>query len=112
MGFILSIYEKVVNEFQPRSFLNPHASKPVSVFPTSPKLTIIQLRIRPAPPQQLPMAPLLDNIPVPHHQDQVRVHNGRKPVSNDEAGAALHQGFHGAADLHLGAGVHAGGGLV
>ena len=58
------------------------------------------------------MGALLDNVAVPHDEDQIRIADGRKTVGDDKAGAALHQAVHCGLDALLGAGVHAGGGLI
>ena len=58
------------------------------------------------------MIPLLDDVAVGHKQDVVRIPNGGKAVGDDKAGSAVHELFHGLADLHLRTGIHAGGGLV
>ena len=62
--------------------------------------------------QQLLMAALLDDIAVLHKQDDVRVPDGGEAVGDHKAGPPLHQLFHGLANLHFGAGIHAGSGLV
>src|SRR5947209_3886491 len=62
--------------------------------------------------QQLLVAALLDDLPVVHDQDRVGVADGREPVCDYEAGAALAQPGHGLLDQDLGTGVDAAGRLV
>ena len=54
----------------------------------------------------------LHNLPVIDDKDPVRIHNGGKPVGNDEAGPAAHQLIHRLLDQDLGAGIHVGGRLI
>ena len=58
------------------------------------------------------MAALLDDGSVLHDQNQVGIDNGREAVSDDKAGTAFHQSFHGLPDFHLCPGVYAGSSLV
>ena len=37
------------------------------------------------------MAALLDNLPVFQHQNRISIADGRQAVSNNQAGASLHQ---------------------
>ncbi len=86
------------------------------------ELAVIKLRIEPALLQQLLVAALLYNVPVPHHQDYIRVPDGGKPMGYNKAGAALHHLLEGPLDvkgLEMGpldtafcAGDNRGGGLV
>lgn len=58
------------------------------------------------------MAALLRNPPVLDDEDAVRILNRAEPVGDDEAGAALHQRFHGLLDMHFRARVDAAGGFI
>lgn len=51
------------------------------------------------------MLAFLDDIAFVEDQDPVRVADGRQPVGDDKARAALHQRFHRLLDGHLGAGI-------
>ena len=58
------------------------------------------------------MRALLDDPPVAHHEDHVRVADRRQPMGDDERGPALHQRLHRALDEDLGPRVHRRGRLV
>ena len=58
------------------------------------------------------MSPLLHNVAVIQHQNEVGVHDGAEPVGDDEAGSPLHQLVHGLLHQYFRPGVHVGGGLV
>ena len=76
------------------------------------KLCPIQLRIEPVLRKQLLMAPLLRNIAVPHRENDIRISDGRKPVHNHKARAALHELLHGTLDQMLCPRIDGGGRLV
>ena len=58
------------------------------------------------------MPPLLHDLSVLHHQDQVGAADGGQPVGDDEAGLILHQRPHGLLNEGFCADVHVGGGFV
>ena len=62
--------------------------------------------------QQFLMAAAFDDLARLHHQDDVRVADRRKPVSDDETRSITPQLAHGVLDQKLGTGVHGAGGLV
>ena len=95
---------------RPGVFFMPREDRPA--LPYLLKLTVIQSGIGPPLGQQGLVVPLLDDVALFHKQNGVRVPDGGQAVGNDEAGAPPHEPLHGLADLHLGAGVYAGGGLV
>ena len=51
------------------------------------ELGVVELRIRAAGGEQLFVRALLDDGSVIHHQDEVRVHDGGKPMRDHEARA-------------------------
>ena len=58
------------------------------------------------------MLALLDYIAVAEDQDQISIANSAQPMSDDEAGFALHQLVHGFLDEHFGAGVNRASGFI
>ncbi len=58
------------------------------------------------------MRALFDDTAVINHQHLVRLPNCTQPVGDDEGGTSGHQAQQRLLNLHLGAGVHAAGGLV
>ena len=76
------------------------------------KLTVVKRRVEAAPGQQRGVIPLLDDFAVPHNQNDIGVLNRGKAMGDDKGSTALHQGLEGLLELHLRAGVDAGGGLV
>ena len=76
------------------------------------ELAVIQFGVESAGLQQALVVALLDDVPIAHHQNQVGVADGGQAVGNDKAGAALHQGIHGALDQYLGARINRTGCLV
>ena len=56
------------------------------------KLTFIHFCVKAVLLYKLVMTSLLDYIAVLHNEDNIRLHNGRESVGNDEAGPALHHG--------------------
>ena len=54
----------------------------------------------------------LDDMPLLHDHNLVRVPDGGKAVGDDQTGTAFHQLHHGVLDLLFGTGIHAGGSLV
>ena len=55
------------------------------------------------------MCPGLDDMPLLHHDDLIRVANGGEAVRDDETGAVAHQLHHSVLDMQLGAGINRGG---
>src|SRR6478672_10245555 len=62
--------------------------------------------------QQFLMAAAFDDLARLHHQDDVRIADRRKPVSDDETRSITPQLAHGVLNQKLGTGVHGAGGLV
>jgi len=58
------------------------------------------------------MGPGLDDVPLLHYDDLIRVADGRETVSDDQTGAVAHQLHHSVLDMQLGAGINRGGGFV
>ena len=58
------------------------------------------------------MCPGLDDMPLLHHDDLIRVANGGEAVRDDETGAVAHQLHHSVLDMQLGAGINRRGGFV
>jgi len=58
------------------------------------------------------MGPGLNDMPLLHYDNLIRVADGREAVSDDEAGAVAHEFHHGVLDMQLGAGIHRGGSFV
>ncbi len=58
------------------------------------------------------MISLFNDITLTHYQDQVSVADGRKAMSDDEAGTTLHQVVHGILDEDLGASIYRAGSLI
>ncbi len=58
------------------------------------------------------MLALLHDVPIAHDQDHIRIADGGEAVRYDEAGATVHQFFHGALNEHFGTGVDRAGSFV
>ena len=51
------------------------------------------------------MSPLLDDLPIPHHQNHIRLLNGGQAVRNNKAGPSVHHFGKCPLDLDFGPGV-------
>ena len=58
------------------------------------------------------MGAALNDAPLLQYHDAVGIANGGQPVSDDEGGAALHQGIHTPLHQGFGAGIDGTGGLI
>ena len=58
------------------------------------------------------MIALFYNIAILHHQYEIRITDGGKPVGNDKAGSAFHQMIHSLLDLLFRPGIHGAGCFV
>ena len=54
------------------------------------KLALIKILIEPAHSEQFLMVPLLNDVPVLHHQNHIRFPYRRQTVGHDKAGPSLH----------------------
>ena len=70
------------------------------------ELTVVELRIEPAPGKKLLVCSLLDNVAVVHHEDEVGIADRRQAVGDDEARPPLHEVVHRLLDQDLSVGVH------
>src|SRR5579871_3272864 len=78
----------------------------------APQLGFVETGVVAARGHQLLVRPFLQDTPVLHRQDTVRVDNGREPVGNDEGRAALHQFVQRLLHQRLRRGIERGSGLV
>ena len=69
------------------------------------KLTIIELCIETVFVQKLFMSTLLNNLPLVHHQNQIRLFNSRQAMRHNKARPPLHHSVKGLLYMHLGTGV-------
>ena len=76
------------------------------------KLAVVKVSVEFAQLHQFIMVTLLNDSAVFHHQDMVGVPDGGKPVGDDKAGTAFHQGIHCLLDFKLRAGVYTGSCLI
>ena len=58
------------------------------------------------------MLALFDDIAVFHNQNQIRIADGGKSVSNNKAGSSFHQTIHGLLDLLLRSGIYGAGRFI
>ena len=90
--------------------LDSSAQRTASVAPF--ELAVVEAAVEPVEGHQLRMASLLHDAPVPHHEDDVGVHDGRQAVRDDERRPPAHQMVHRILYPALGYGVHRAGCLV
>ncbi len=76
------------------------------------KLAVIKIRIKSILRQQRLMGALLNNVPVFHHQDHIRLPDRGKAVRDDKAGPPLHHGRKCFLDADLGPRIDGGGCLI
>ena len=76
------------------------------------KLTIIKLSVKAVFLQQLVVLALLDDVAIADDQYQISVADSAQPMSDDEAGFALHQLVHGFLDEHFGVSVDRADGFI
>src|SRR5690606_9687483 len=62
--------------------------------------------------QQLGMAATLDDLPLIHYQNQIRLLDGSQTVGDDESGTSLHDLIQRSLDMPFGFGIQCRGGLV
>ena len=91
--------EKTPTAQKDRRFPRRPSSSPLRSAPG--KLAVVQRGIRAPRRQQRPMGSLFHDVPLVHHQDQVRVHDGGQPVGDDKAGSPPHQGLHDDSQVYL-----------
>ena len=76
------------------------------------KLAVVQVCISAAESHEAVVGALLDDVAFLHHEDQVRVADGRKTVRDDERSAVRHQVIHGPLYQHFGTGIDGAGRLI
>ncbi len=87
-------------------------SRRFSVWFDCDKLLLIQIPVNPLPGQQLEVRAALHNLPVIHHQDQIRVLDRAQPVRDNDGRPAGEQSVQRSLDQRLGHRVHMRRGLV
>ena len=75
-------------------------------------LELVELPVEAAVGEQFLVRTHLAELPLVHDEDRVCALNGRQPMCDEDAGAALDHAFKSAADAQFGVGVDAGGSFV